>query len=148
MTQIGRENNELWQEWTSAEYQEYLKTGKKPSVVGGKVVKGHKYNAVSCRCSQDHRHDSKLEASVCNKLHLKFHLSSIDTQKTFTFYVNEKKITSHRVDFLVTHPGGDQEVYEAKGLATGIWKLKHKLFEALYPEIPYNTIYRKDVEGI
>lgn len=104
----------------------------------------HKYNAKSSRCLQDHRHDSVLEANVCNRLHAMYPDSEIDTQKTFYFYVNEQKICGHRVDFLITHRDGEQEVYEAKGLPTDVWKIKHKLFVALYPEIPYNVITRKD----
>lgn len=90
-------------------------------------------------------HDSVLEANVCNQLHVMFPESEIQTQKTFKFYVNEQKITGHRVDFFVTHRDGVEEVYEAKGIETDVWKIKHRLFEALYPEIPYHVIRRKDL---
>ena len=52
----------------------------------------------------------------------------------------KKKVCSHIVDFLVTTNEGNYEVHEVKGFATDIWDLKHKLFEANYPEIPYRVI--------
>jgi len=33
--------------------------------------------------------------------------------------------------------GGGFEFHEVKGYATDVWKIKKKLVEALYPEIPY-----------
>lgn len=124
------------------EYQEYVKTGKEPT------KRGNKYKAVSCQCELGHRHDSKGEASCCNVLHAIIKKGEIETQKTFRFYVNDKKITSHRVDFLVTYTGGRQEVYEFKGIERPEWRIKHKLFEALYPEIPYIVVRQHDLNGM
>ncbi len=123
------------------EYRDYIKTGNEP----GKK-KRNKYNAKSCKCAQDHIHDSIDEASCCNLLHNLIKDGEISTQKTFHLYVNDKKICGHRVDFLVTWEDGRQEVFEYKGFATGVWRIKHKLFEACYPDIPYHVVKKADLK--
>ena len=52
-------------------------------------------------------------------------------------------VCSHEVDFLCTLPDDTKEVHEAKGAETSLWKLKRKLFEASYPEIPYMVHYKR-----
>ena len=51
-------------------------------------------------------------------------------------------VCRHIVDFYVTLKDGTKEVREVKsyGTMTDVWKLKHKLFEANYPDIPYRII--------
>src|SRR3972149_1936603 len=92
---------------------------------------------------QDHFHHSREEAACCRMLSLKKlagELQEIRRQVTFNLNVNGKKITSHRVDFFVQHKTGLWEAVEYKGFATEIWNLKRKLFEAVYPEIPYRVM--------
>ena len=94
-------------------------------------------------CSQGHSHDSRAEAGYCDELHALLRageIQEIKQQKTFDFVVNGKKICGHRVDFMVKTNEGIWEVHEVKGFGTEIWRIKHKLFEALYPEIPYHVI--------
>jgi len=135
-------------EWSAKEYQEYVKTGKEPRR-DKKPRKGkNKYKAISCQCESGHRHDSRGEASCCNVLHAMLEDCEIETQKTFTFYVNDIKVTSHRVDFLVTYKDGSQKVYEFKGFERPEWRIKHKLFEALYPEIPYIVVRQRDLNSM
>ena len=69
-------------------------------------------------------------------------IKSYKTQVTYDLVVNGKRITGHRVDFEVENNNGSIEVHEFKGFATDVWVLKRKLFIALYPDIPYKTIYR------
>ena len=54
--------------------------------------------------------------------------------------VNGIRITTHKVDFLVMTKKGKLEVNETKGFPTPEWNLKRKLFEALYPDIPYIVV--------
>jgi hypothetical protein len=68
-------------------------------------------------------------------------ITNITQQKRFELAVNGKHITTHVVDFLVCQ-GGVVKVVEAKGFPTETWAIKHRLFEALYPGIPYE-IWRK-----
>lgn len=90
-----------------------------------------------------HYHDSMGEAGYCKQLQMLEKLCEIkkfETQKTFEFVVNGKKICSHRVDFLVTTNDYKLEVREYKGFETDTWRIKKKLFEALYPEIEYIVV--------
>ena len=131
-------------EWSSGEYQEYVKTGKTPDRITAK--KKHKYNAQSCTCSLGHKHDSRGESACCDWLHDIIENGTIETQKTFRMAVNGRHVTGHRVDFFVTFTDGRQEVYEYKGFETAAWRIKHKLFEALYPDIPYIIIRARDLK--
>lgn len=106
----------------------------------------HKYNAHSCRCGQGHPHDSRLEARHCDRLHLmardkNMGIAEIQRQVTFLLVVNGVRVAGHRVDFLLTYKDGGKEVIESKGFETPEWRIKHKLFEALYPKIKY-TVWR------
>jgi len=67
-------------------------------------------------------------------------IKEIEQQKSFTFVVNGKTICRHIPDFLVTENDGSKAVHEYKGFADKVWPIKKKLFEALYPEIPYIVI--------
>jgi len=126
-------------EMSSGEFRDFTKRAKI------KAKKKSKYRSISCRCDIGHRHDSRGEAAFCNKLHAIIQKGEIKTQKTFRMIVNGKTITSHRVDFFVTYSDGREEVYEFKGFETKEWKIKHKLFEALYPEIPYIVVRARDL---
>ena len=56
---------------------------------------------------------------------------------------NEAFICNHEVDFFCAMPDGTSEVHEAKGAEQALWKLKRKLFESSYPEIPYIVHYKR-----
>lgn len=105
-----------------------------------------KYKNKSCSCWSDHLHDSRGEAEYCNVLQTRLKAGEIKEYKTqvrYIMYVNDKKVTTHIVDFVVVDLDGSESVHEYKGFATDVWKLKHKLFEACYPDIPYNVIYHR-----
>lgn len=108
--------------------------------------KRSKYSSKSCKCNSGHWHHSRGEAQHCNRLALLVKAGQIkeyDTQKKFKMEINGKHICCHYVDFWVTGASGRQWVEEFKGCATAEWKLKHKLFEALFPDIEYKIIYYK-----
>jgi len=108
-------------------------------------LKTNKYHAKNQICHQNHKHDSIGEANYCDTLGLMLkarEIKSYKTQVTYDLVVNGKRITGHRVDFEVENNNGSIEVHEFKGFATDVWVLKRKLFIALYPDIPYKTIYR------
>jgi hypothetical protein len=90
------------------------------------------------------KYDSKGEAGHALELNLRLkagQISKVERQRTFPLYgKNGGRITTHRVDFLVTYPDGHQEVEEYKGFVTQIWKIKRDLFVDNYPEILYNVI--------
>ena len=103
----------------------------------------NKYNNQTCRCSSGHGHDSRFEASYCEQLKMLQQTGEIREYKTEPRYdltVNGKHITTHYPDFLVTNNQGEDEIHEVKGAETDVWRIKKKLFEALYPETPYHVI--------
>lgn len=110
-----------------------------------KLAKGNKYNASRYVCRQEHRHDSIGEGQHCDNLALLKKAGEIKDYRIQILYdlvVNGKKVTGHRVDFEVENNDGSIEIQEFKGFATALWALKRKLFIALYPNIPYKTVYK------
>jgi hypothetical protein len=91
-------------------------------------------------------YDSKGEAMLAHEIAMMIRageLVRVQRQVSIPLEVNDKLICTHRVDFMVELPGGGIEVWEFKGFETPEWKLKRKLFESLYPSIPYRV--RKSV---
>ena len=108
--------------------------------------RGTKYKSKTCKCLLGHWHHSRGEAEHCNKLSLlkkTGYITEFETQKKFSFDINGKHICNHYVDFWITGNSGEQWVEEFKGMATPEWKLKKKLFEALFPDIKYKVVYYK-----
>lgn len=106
----------------------------------------NKYGNKTCKCNQGHMHDSIGEADYCNELEFlrrAKEIKSFESQVTFILEVNGKKICEHRPDFVVTELDGTKAVHEYKGVATAVWRLKKKLFEATHPDIPYYVIPHK-----
>lgn len=54
--------------------------------------------------------------------------------------VNSVTVCTMVADFEVEHPDGSRELIEVKGLETDAYKLKRKLFEALYPHRKYTVV--------
>ena len=88
------------------------------------------------------KNDSKFEASKAQDLEL---LKKAGEIKDFTeqvkipLVVNGFHICNYYIDFVVDHNDGETEYIETKGYATDVWKLKWKLFEALY-DVPGNKL--------
>ena len=83
--------------------------------------------------------DSKFEAGKAQELELLKKAGEIvDYQKQvkIPLIVNNYIICNYYMDFVVEHNDGTLEYLEMKGFATETWKLKYKLFEALYSEKP------------
>ena len=103
-------------------------------------ARGLKYKNRSCTCRSSHIHHSRLEAHYCDELLLLKKariLRDFEIQHKISIDVNYKHIANHYVDFLVTLSDGKTEFHEVKGYEQDIWKLKRRLVEALYPDIPY-----------
>jgi hypothetical protein len=103
-----------------------------------------KYNNRPCICNQGHKHDSRGEAVYCDNLALLKRAGEIkdyEIQKRFPLLVDGKKVCTHIADFLVTGKDGVACVHEYKGMVTQTWRIKHKLFLACYPNVPYKVIY-------
>lgn len=124
-------------EFSSGEFRDYMKK-QKPK-------RRHKYNAKSCRCQLGNIHASRGESACCDMIHNMFPKAEIKSQHRVILYVNGKKVTTHVIDWQIIHEDGHEEVWEFKGMETNVWRLKHKLFEALYPDIPYVIIRKRDL---
>lgn len=67
-------------------------------------------------------------------------ISNLRTQVAYPLLVNGVKVATYRADHVYIHycpdnpdPRGEEVIEEVKGLPTPEWKLKCKLFHALYP---------------
>lgn len=81
------------------------------------------------------RNDSKFEAGVAQSLELLKKAGEIrdfQEQVKIPLVVNGYHICNYYIDFVIQHNDGTTEYREAKGFATDVWKLKWKIFEALY----------------
>lgn len=88
---------------------------------------------------RDYAYDSKFEAEyalVLEEQKKKGEIKSWKPQQTLDLVVNGYKVCTYRIDFVVEHLDGIIEYIEMKGWATPVWKLKWKLFEALYSDKP------------
>jgi len=107
--------------------------------------KKNKYNARKSACLSKHIHHSRAEADYCNVLMADLKSGRIieyHTQYKFPLTVNGHVIANHFVDFYVLDKSGKWRVDEVKGMQTGEWIIKRKLFESIFHEIPYNVIKR------
>jgi len=67
-------------------------------------------------------------------------ITGFERQVKYQLLVNNILICTHVVDFRVTYPDGHTELHEVKGYATPQWRIKVKLFRALFPDLIYRVI--------
>ncbi len=87
---------------------------------------------------------SRKEARYAADLDLRVkagELRSWRRQVSFPLCVNGKKVCSYIVDFIETAADGTETAVEVKGFATETWRLKFKLFEILYPDLPKKIVW-------
>lgn len=85
------------------------------------------------------KNDSKFEAGKANELELLKRAKEIKDfkeQVKIPLIVNGYVVCDYYIDFVVEHNDGTTEYVETKGYATDVWKLKWKLFEALFSDLP------------
>ena len=102
-----------------------------------------KYHNQRTPCLSRHEHASKLEANYCNQLRLLVKAKKYKeytSQVRFPLDINGNHICDIVVDFLVMENNEKLVVHETKGYVTRDWKLKHKMFMALYPRIDFIVI--------
>ena len=89
------------------------------------------------------KYDSKKEARYAQDLDLMLkagEIKSVQRQVRIPLDVNGYHIANYYIDFLVTHKDDSLEYVEVKGFETEVWRLKWKLFEALYGSLPNITL--------
>lgn len=95
------------------------------------------------------RHDSKFEAGKAQELELRKKggdIKDFQEQVVIPLNVNGFTVCTYKIDFVIEHNDGSLEYLETKGYATDVWKLKWKLFEALYSSDP-NVILTVEYQG-
>ena len=88
-------------------------------------------------------YDSKAEALYAFKLDGLMAAGKIkawDRQMVFPLRVEGQLICKFIVDFMVREADGSGVIYEIKGWETPEYKLKLKLFKALYPNADYRVV--------
>lgn len=107
----------------------------------------HKYGAIRSVCLYGHNHDSRKEATYCLKLHemqKEGRIRNLIIEPIYDMRVNNIVICTHQPDFdydLKQQDGTWKPVVlDVKGMKLPVWKLKHKLFCAVYPDIDYVVV--------
>ncbi len=98
------------------------------------MKKGSKYGNIA-REYDGIVYASKKEAEFAKELDLLKKAGEIkdwERQVKISLDVNGFHIANYYVDFKIYHNDGSVEFAEVKGFATETWRLKWKLFEALY----------------
>lgn len=108
-----------------------------------RTLRKKKYGNSSCTCNHSHIHRSRFEAHVCNELHLEYPNEDIKTEVKFPMIVEGVLICNHYMDFVVYRKTDTVLAVEAKGFSTSTWKIKSKLFVALFPHYEYEIRYYK-----
>jgi len=83
--------------------------------------------------------DSKFEAAYAQQLEMRKKagdISEYESHVRIPLEVNGFHICNYYIDFVVYYPDGLTEYVECKGYPTDVWKLKWKMFEALYSTLP------------
>lgn len=106
-----------------------------------------KYNNKTCGYNNS-IYDSKLEKKFAMDLDLRVaagEIKSWERQVKISLDVNKKHICNYYIDFIINHNDGSEEYTEIKGFPTEVWKLKWKLFNAIYgdfPNIKLSVVYK------
>ena len=85
------------------------------------------------------KNDSKFEAGIARDyglLKMAGEIKDFEEQKNIRLIVNGYEVCTYRIDFVVYHNDGTTEYVESKGRISEAWKLKWKLFESLYSDLP------------
>ena len=101
------------------------------------------------RTKKQGKNDSKFEAGKAQELELlqkAGEIKSFKDQVKLPLTVNGYIVCDYYIDFVIEHNDGTTEYLETKGYATDTWKLKWKLFEALYSGEP-NTLLTVEYQG-
>ncbi len=89
-------------------------------------------------------YDSMGEAGLAKELTLRLRageFTEVTPQVTFELRGPDGHLVCrHRVDFLVTYRDGSQRIFEYKGMANDVWRIKRELFISNYPGIPYEVV--------
>jgi hypothetical protein len=83
-------------------------------------------------------YQSKFEAGYARDLDLLQKAGEIqrwEKQVNIPLIVNGYEVCKYKIDFIVYHNDGIKEYIECKGIAFPVWRLKWKLFEAIFGDL-------------
>jgi hypothetical protein len=86
---------------------------------------------------------SKLEGKYAFELNarkLAGEIKDWERKVRISLDVGGRHICNYYIDFLIHHLDETKEYVEVKGFQTDVWRLKWKLFEALYSELPMTRL--------
>lgn len=95
------------------------------------------------RTYEGRTYSSRFECDYARELDLRKQTKAIKDwtpQHRVPLVVNGKTITTMVIDFRVVHEDDSVELVETKGFETPDYKLKKKLFEALFPGVVYSVV--------
>lgn len=112
---------------------------------GSLVPKANKYgrSKAADRTYAGVVYDSKAEMQFAMALDLRLKCRDImcwGRQIEFPMVVAGKKICKLVIDFELTNFDGSVEYFEVKGFETPAYRLKYKLFKALYPDVKFTVV--------
>jgi len=102
-------------------------------------LKSNRYFNTKKVTNQLGRWDSKFEAAYAQELDLRVKAKDIagyDAHLRIPLEVNGYVVCDYYIDFAIYHHDGTTEYVETKGKAEPVWRLKWKLFCALYEDKP------------
>lgn len=111
----------------------FAKGSKYRRYVGLNDIADRTYKNVLYHSIKERDHAARLDQLKAAK-DPKERVQSWDRQVCMPLDVNGKHIANLFVDFRVLYADGRIQYEEIKGCNTPVWKLKEKLFRALYPE--------------
>ena len=112
-------------------------------------IRNGKYGVASVtdRSTGGKTYDSKLEMKYRQHLELLFkagEVINIEEQVPYELMVSGKKICVYVLDFRVTYKDGSKKWIDCKGVATAVYRIKKKLFEAIFHPIVITEIKHGD----
>lgn len=99
----------------------------------------NRWSTAKKRIMNGRMYDSGFEAGYAQELELRKRTGEIkkwEAQVDIPLVVKGYVVCHYRIDFIAHYLDGTKEFIETKGYATPLWRLKWKLFEALYSEKP------------
>ena len=111
-----------------------------------RLLRGPKYHAVRTTCAAGHRHSSKFESRVCNRLQLEC------AESGATLFIGPSypllalapdakgKAQTWRPAFAVWKDGRLARIVEAKGKVTRDFTLRLQAFRATYPGVVVDVV--------
>lgn len=123
--------------WTAAEYQDFLKTRKKPT-------RGNKYGAVRAEWN-GRSFDSTAErdyAVQLDQLKQAGQIKRVTYQHKLRLEANGVFVCDYIIDFRTVMPDGTIELHEVKGMETDLWRNKWKMAKAQLSELEPNAVLK------